>query len=147
MLHNIGMINTKKLCALRVARGFNQTQFAEHVGLSRSHYSHIERGERKPSYATLQAIARGLDTTVEELLSDGALISPAREIVIEHTDERSGTTTRYVMPMAPETYRLVAERLAGAPLRDEEALRELLSRWEKLDKGRKARILAILREE
>lgn len=40
------------------------------LGLSRGHISDLERGKREPGIITLQVIARGLDTTMSDLLKD-----------------------------------------------------------------------------
>lgn len=42
-----------KLQQLREASGFTQQQFADAIGISRSHYSQIETGEKNPSYPDL----------------------------------------------------------------------------------------------
>lgn len=39
----------KKLQELRIARGYTQVSFSKAVGISRSHYSQIETGEKTPS--------------------------------------------------------------------------------------------------
>ncbi|MBQ3011604.1 MAG: helix-turn-helix domain-containing protein [Clostridia bacterium] len=38
-----------KLQTLRIARGYSQAAFSAAVGISRSHYSQIETGEKDPS--------------------------------------------------------------------------------------------------
>lgn len=40
-----------KLKALRIACGFSQYTFADALGISRSHYSQIETGDKAPSLA------------------------------------------------------------------------------------------------
>ena len=43
---------------------------AVYLGLSRGHISDIETGKREAGLITLQVIARGLDTTMSQLLLD-----------------------------------------------------------------------------
>lgn len=40
------------------------------LDMNRGHISDIEKGKREPGVITLQIIARGLDTTMAELLKD-----------------------------------------------------------------------------
>jgi transcriptional regulator with XRE-family HTH domain len=56
----------------RERRGYSQEGFARHVGMDRSYFGAIERGEFNVSLDTLVKIARGLDTT------GGALCSKAK---------------------------------------------------------------------
>lgn len=140
------MMDTKKLKALRVAKGFNQTQFAQKIGLSRSHYSHVENGERGASYPTLLAIAKGLDTTVENLMLDGELLV-SREIVIEHYNEKNQTRTRYVLPKDPDTYRFIAEQLAGNNATADPDLLKIILCWNDLTNLQKQKIHEIFQGE
>ncbi len=52
----------------RTAKGFTQESFAAHVGLDRSYYGAIERGEHNITLDTLTAIAEGLGTPAWKLL-------------------------------------------------------------------------------
>lgn len=56
----------------RERRGDSQEGFARHVGMDRSYFSAIERGEFNVSLDTIVKIARGLDMT------GGALCSKAK---------------------------------------------------------------------
>lgn len=58
----------KRIQALRKAKGWTQTDLAVHLDLNRGHISDIELGKREVGIITLQVIARGLDTTMAELL-------------------------------------------------------------------------------
>ncbi len=40
------------------------------LDMNRGHISDIERGKREPGIITLQVIAKGLDTTMSDLLKD-----------------------------------------------------------------------------
>ncbi len=50
-----------KLKQLREARGYTQQTFSVVVGISRSHYSQIETGEKQPSLLLALRIKRALD--------------------------------------------------------------------------------------
>ena len=54
--------------AVRKEQGYTQVTFAAHVGLDRSYYGSIERGEHKASIAIIDRIACGLDMKLSELL-------------------------------------------------------------------------------
>jgi transcriptional regulator with XRE-family HTH domain len=56
----------------RERRGYSQEGFARHVGLDRSYFGAIERGEFNVTLDTIVKIARGLGTT------SGALCSKAK---------------------------------------------------------------------
>jgi transcriptional regulator with XRE-family HTH domain len=58
----------KRIQILRQKRGWTQTDLAVHLGMNRGHISDIELGKREAGIVTLQVIARGLDTTMAELL-------------------------------------------------------------------------------
>lgn len=49
-------------------------QFAAMVGISNPYLSQIERGLRAPSDAVLEAIARSLDLSADELYSDAGFV-------------------------------------------------------------------------
>jgi transcriptional regulator with XRE-family HTH domain len=54
--------------SLRVERRYCQERFARHVGLDRSYFGAIERGEHNITYETLAKIADGLDSRPSEIL-------------------------------------------------------------------------------
>lgn len=58
----------KTLHVERVRRGLSQEAFAELVGLHRTFYGAVERGERGCNIGKLPAIARGLGCQPAELL-------------------------------------------------------------------------------
>ncbi|MFI4991867.1 MAG: helix-turn-helix domain-containing protein [Solirubrobacterales bacterium] len=59
--------------AVRVERGYTQEGFAAHVGMGRSYYGAIERGERRLVYTTTLRIVRGLEMPAGELLERAGL--------------------------------------------------------------------------
>jgi transcriptional regulator with XRE-family HTH domain len=58
----------KRVRALRLKRGWTQTDMAVHLDMNRGHISDIERGKREVGLITLQVIARGLDVPMSQLL-------------------------------------------------------------------------------
>ena len=56
-----------RLKELRAREGYNQTELAEKVGVSRQTVSLIERQEFMPSILTAIKIARVFNTTVEDI--------------------------------------------------------------------------------
>jgi transcriptional regulator with XRE-family HTH domain len=56
---------------IRELRGFDMTQeeFASRVGITQSHLSALERGNREPGSSVLLAIGREFDTSVDWLLT------------------------------------------------------------------------------
>lgn len=52
----------------REAKGLTQIEVAEKAQLDRNYIGMVERGERNPSYLSLIKIAKGLDTTVYQLI-------------------------------------------------------------------------------
>jgi DNA-binding XRE family transcriptional regulator len=58
----------KRIQSLRKGKGWTQTDLAVHLDMNRGHISNIEQGKREAGIITLQVIARGLDTTMANLL-------------------------------------------------------------------------------
>jgi len=58
----------KRIQALRMRKGWTQTDMAAYLDMNRGHISDIERGKREVGIITLQIIARGLDTTMANLM-------------------------------------------------------------------------------
>ena len=54
--------------ARRERQGWSQEAFAQSIGLHRTYYSAIERGERNPSFRNLHRIAEGLDLPLSTIL-------------------------------------------------------------------------------
>jgi len=57
----------RKLRELRLDRGFNQVEFAKHVGIDRSYLSDVERGRKSISVPMAEVIAIGLGIDLSEL--------------------------------------------------------------------------------
>ena len=58
----------KRIQRLRKRKGWTQTDMAVYLDMNRGHISDIERGKREVGIITLQVIAKGLDTTMSNLL-------------------------------------------------------------------------------
>jgi len=59
-----------RIRALRKAKKWTQTDMAVNLDINRGHISDIESGKREVGLITLQIIARGLGTTMAQLLED-----------------------------------------------------------------------------
>lgn len=59
-----------RLKALRTARGFSQYTFADALGVSRSHYSQIELGEKTPSLQLARKIKSILAYTGDDIFDN-----------------------------------------------------------------------------
>jgi transcriptional regulator with XRE-family HTH domain len=58
----------ERLRILRLKKGFSQEKLAELAGLHRTYVGGVERGERNPTLATLNNLARALDISIAELV-------------------------------------------------------------------------------
>ena len=58
----------KRVQRPRKGKGWTQTELAVYLDMNRGHISDIERGKREVGIITLQVIAKGLDTTMSNLL-------------------------------------------------------------------------------
>lgn len=56
-----------KLVKLREGRGYTQDTFSKAVGISRSHYSQIETGEKEPSLSVALKIKRTLNYQYDDI--------------------------------------------------------------------------------
>lgn len=54
----------------REAAGYSQESYADHIGMHRTYYSAIERGEKNLQLDTLQRVCIGLDVSMWQLLKD-----------------------------------------------------------------------------
>jgi DNA-binding XRE family transcriptional regulator len=58
----------ERIKRLRKRKGYTQTDLTVHLDMNRGHLSDIERGKREVGIITLQVIARGLNTSMSNLL-------------------------------------------------------------------------------
>ena len=56
-----------QLKAIRVSKGFTQTQIAEKVGITLRSYQRYEAGERTPDVYIGQQIAKAVGSTVDKI--------------------------------------------------------------------------------
>jgi transcriptional regulator with XRE-family HTH domain len=61
---------SRKLKALREERGLTQQQLADQAGMHRFGVAKLERGEREPTWATVQALAKALGVSCEAFTDD-----------------------------------------------------------------------------
>lgn len=54
----------------RLAAGLSQEALADSAGLHRTYISLLERGQRQPQLDTIHSLARGLGTTMAELVGE-----------------------------------------------------------------------------
>jgi len=69
----------KAIRSFREECGFSQDKFAFEVGLGRSYYGSLERGEINPSYTTLLKITRTLDIELKAVIPN-TLKRPTRKV-------------------------------------------------------------------
>lgn len=72
LLPNLG----KALRARREASGYSQESYADAIGMHRTYYSAIERGEKNLQLDTLQRICVGLKCKMWEVLKDAETKTP-----------------------------------------------------------------------
>jgi len=106
----------RRIRQLRTARGMTLEQLATEIDRAPSQVSMIETGKREPKLTQLQAIARALDTTIDQILAEAPL------------DERSGMEIAVERAMKGQTF----QALGIAPFRiaktvPDEALKALLA--------------------
>ena len=58
----------KVIRSKRESQGLTQVELAQKAGLDRNYIGMVERGERNPSYLSLQKIAQGLGLSVDEMI-------------------------------------------------------------------------------
>ena len=59
----------------REALGFSQESYADQIGMHRTYYSAVERGEKNLQLDTLQRICAGLHTTLWEVFYEAETVS------------------------------------------------------------------------
>lgn len=66
LLHNLG----KALRSRREAAGYSQESYADAIGMHRTYYSAIERGEKNLQLDTLERICAGLACRMWEVMKE-----------------------------------------------------------------------------
>jgi transcriptional regulator with XRE-family HTH domain len=72
LLRNLG----RALRARREAAGYSQESYADTIGMHRTYYSAVERGEKNLQLDTFQRICKGLECTMWEVLKDAETQTP-----------------------------------------------------------------------
>jgi transcriptional regulator with XRE-family HTH domain len=57
----------KRIAYLRKEKGYSQLELALRSSLSKNYISDLEKGRRNPTLGVLERLAKGLDTTLEDL--------------------------------------------------------------------------------
>jgi transcriptional regulator with XRE-family HTH domain len=77
----------------REGLAISQEAFADRVGLHRTYYSSIERGERNVSLKNLGVIAKGLDIPLSKLIAEAETRArPKRDVSAKPRLRRSSTS-------------------------------------------------------
>jgi len=53
-----------KIKLTRILKGYSQTEFAERIGISQSHYSRIESGSLRPNIELVEKILDALELNI-----------------------------------------------------------------------------------
>jgi len=69
-LKNLKELFSRNVRARRAYLGISQEQLGEKSGLERTYISQIERSNANPTFETLCSLAKALDTSVVELLTE-----------------------------------------------------------------------------
>ena len=96
-----------KLARLRLAKGWSQQRLATEAGVHVMTVSSMERGAKEPLLNTVEAVARALGITVDELLAepepkDGMAVAAAGD---EGDPEAPAGTSQVAPPSRSETRR------------------------------------------
>lgn len=68
MKSNPAKLFGQRIRELREGLELSQEAFADKVGLDRTYVSGIERGTRNPTLLTMERLAKGLSTSIEQLV-------------------------------------------------------------------------------
>lgn len=77
-----------RIRTLRRQKGFTVEWLAKETGIHKGHLSRIERGEKSPSLATLEAIARALGASMAQLFGEKA---DDKDVTVIRRSERKET--------------------------------------------------------
>lgn len=84
----------RHLRKMRKAQGLTQEKLAEKCGLYYPHVGAIERGEKNVSLLTIEKLAKGLDTTMSNLLAIPAFEKSGRGKLVAMISEASPQTQK-----------------------------------------------------
>lgn len=115
----------KMISTIRRQRGLSQTQLAYKINTSKQAISNYERGERKPDYVTLEAIADALNVPMAMLISREEQQQALDAIYSTYEEPRARplpTNMRPIDTMQRQRVPLIGSVAAGQPILAEEDL-------------------------
>ena len=134
------MLDLSVIKTRRKELDLTQTAVAEKVGISISHYSQIEKGERGLSIETLDALLKVLGLTIGNVwLDDREKQDAPTSVIIEKTV--GNETTKYTLPATVETFRLLEMELH--PVADPK-FKIVAEKWETINEETKDSLLRII---
>ena len=74
----------RRIRTYRLARHLSQEILSEKADVTPAHFSHIERGNTKPSLPTLIRIANALEISIDDLLCDN--VEKSRHVRVRDVD-------------------------------------------------------------
>ena len=95
----------RRIRQYRLAYGLSQEVLSERSDVTPAHFSHIERGNTKPSLPTLIRIANALEITIDDLLCDN--VEKSRHVRVRDVD-------RLLEDCTPQEIKALTEILAAA---------------------------------
>ncbi len=95
----------RRIREYRLEHDFSQEVLSEKSDVTPAHFSHIERGNTKPSLPTLIRIANALDVSIDDLLCDN--VEKSRHVRVRDVD-------RLLEDCTPQEIRALTEILAAA---------------------------------
>ena len=108
--------------ALREARGLKQIDVARHIGVDKSGYSKLERGQRAATVPELRGIAELLGTTMDDLAADALPDSAAATRELALAEESTARQVRLIHQLddgdREALFRIVDRMLTSKRLRD-----------------------------
>lgn len=102
----------RRIRQYRLERDLSQEVLSEKSDVTPAHFSHIERGNTKPSLPTLIRIANALEISIDDLLCDN--VEKSRHVRVRDVD-------RLLEDCTPQEIKALTEILAAA----KKALRSL----------------------
>ncbi len=70
----------KRIAELRKAKNLSQQKFANEADIERSFFTHIEKGRKNISIATLERIFNALEVSFKDFFSDDLFDNPTKKI-------------------------------------------------------------------
>lgn len=138
------MFSGAKLRFYRYRSGRTQDELARAVGVTSAYLSNVEHGKRVPSPALMEELARALEVKIDDLWSSDAVLPKEqadRGIVLEYN--RGSDRMRLVLPPTPQSYALIADKIADWESPFAPDLRRVIEAWDEVGDDAKKRIMEI----